>query len=153
MKAKFVYENIRFERGGDPLTSMGIGPLPNRVVKEIESLIKGFFPNSEIFVSEVKEKKEYYKIYYFLKITMDIFVPYKGRRERREIQGKEGVQGEIDEALMKNNLELWDWSWVFSNSRKNKTGIHRKDRGILLHIEILSKDAADISLGGPPDEW
>jgi len=66
MKAQFVFENIRFERGQDPKTAMGIG-----VIAKIEDMI-----NDEEQLDDIMNEMDQQ-----LGAAMNVFLPEEEKKE------------------------------------------------------------------------
>ena len=65
MRAKTVYENLSFERGGDPKDSMDIGETKERVIKKIMSLPSGFSKRSRDPNQQDDRNNQTGKFWYF----------------------------------------------------------------------------------------
>lgn len=133
MKAKFVFENIRFERGKDPKRTLEIG-----VNAKIEKIINDYELLNDLFVEidqqinsamEVylpeKEKKEFARMW--LSNLYDSLPHYEFKVLYREDGDDEDASGpKIDYEVKELEKEGWKVFWEEDNFGQVETILYRE---------------------------
>jgi hypothetical protein len=131
-----LYE--KFTEYSDPITDLGIGGIPSKIKK----LFNYYF--SKYGKLDFKFDDDLFLIY--------VFIPYKNRKEREEIQNMESnhakhIIGEVMDILQSEERDLWSHHIYKSRSFKNKNKFHIQDRGLICKI-MTAKLSHD-----PEAEW
>lgn len=142
MRAQKVYENIDFERGGDPLDKLEIGSFQQRVLNKIKSLVKYHWTDAEFIDEGIRVKLDYYDTF-FLEIKLKVAVDDINANNSVDRPDTFSMFGEdLDYEMEKLGLDIWDLS-------KEKKKFWQKKKKDIFNIVILNKDAAIIYFNSP----
>ena len=139
MRAKFIYE--KFENESDPVSDMGIGGIPTEIKKVFNNMFSNYGELDFYFSDNLK--------------IIEVFIPYKSRNERNKILEKlnkgrhaysssippppsyftNRIDADVDDILEAKGKDLWGMYVWRSKSFKNKSGFHKKNRGMICRIE------------------